>query len=399
MNLNNLQTLEDFRFCAKKKLPKMVFGYIDGGAGDGLAIKRNSLSFKKLLLQPKTLLNVKNRNLSKKINNQEFNYPFGIAPMGLCNVSNPRADIMLAQSANKQNIPLCVSTAASSSVEEIYKIASKNVWFQLYMGSSIENTLKLVKRAEKAGVENLIISVDVPAPGFRPRELRDGFTAPFTFGLKQIIDCALHPSWAIPYLFYGKPEFAHNSGLSTDGKKFFERNSGSRLIPDLEFLKMLRDHWPGNLYVKGITSLEDAYHSINCGCTGIYISNHGGRQLESAPATLDLLKIIRGEIGNNCQILFDSGIRTGEDIVKAYSLGADFVFLGRPFLFASALGKKEYIIHLIKLLGKQIDSTLAQLGKTSIDSLTKLCVGKASFQNSLIAGHNDLITNSFWQTI
>ena len=193
MNLNNLQTLEDFRFCAKKKLPKMVFGYIDGGAGDGLAIKRNSLSFKKLLLQPKTLLNVKNRNQSKKINNQEFNYPFGIAPMGLCNVSNPRADIMLAQSANKQNIPLCVSTAASSSVEEIYKIASKNVWFQLYMGSSIENTLKLVKRVERAGVENLIISVDVPAPGFRPRELRDGFTAPFTFGLKQIIDCALHP--------------------------------------------------------------------------------------------------------------------------------------------------------------------------------------------------------------
>ena len=371
MNLNNLQTLEDFRFCAKKKLPKMVFGYIDGGAGDGLAIKRNSLSFKKLLLQPKTLLNVKNRNQSKKINDQEFSFPFGIAPMGLCNVSNPRADIMLAQSANKQNIPLCVSTAASSSVEEIYKIASKNVWFQLYMGSSIENTLKLVKRVERAGVENLIISVDVPAPGFRPRELRDGFTAPFTFGLKQIIDCALHPSWAIPYLFYGKPEFAHNSGLSTDGKKFFERNSGSRLIPDLDFLRRLRDHWPGNLYVKGITSLEDAYHSINCGCTGIYISNHGGRQLESAPATLDLLKIIRGEIGNNYQILFDSGIRTGEDIVKAYSLGADFVFLGRPFLFASALGKKEYIIHLIKLLGKQIDSTLAQLGKTSIDSLTR----------------------------
>ena len=117
--------------------------------------------------------------------------------------------------------------------------------------------------------------------------------------------------------------------------------------------------------------MEDAYHSINCGCTGIYISNHGGRQLESAPAALDLLELIRGEMGNNCQILFDSGIRAGEDIVKAYSLGADFVFLGRPFLFASALGRKEYIIHLIKLLGKQIDSTLAQLGKTSIDSLTK----------------------------
>ena len=108
MNLNNFQTLEDFRFFAKRKLPKMVFGYIDGGAGDGLAIKRNSLSFEKLLLQPKTLLNVKNRNQSKKINNQEFNYPFGIAPMGLCNVSNPKADIMLAQSANKKNIPLCL---------------------------------------------------------------------------------------------------------------------------------------------------------------------------------------------------------------------------------------------------------------------------------------------------
>ena len=133
LNLNNLQTLDDFRFFAKKKLPKMVFGYIDGGAGDGLALKRNIQSFKKLLLQPKTLLNVKNRSFSKRINDQTFDYPFGIAPMGLCNVSNPNADTMLAQAAKKLNIPFCVSTASSTSIEDIYKIASNNVWFQLYM--------------------------------------------------------------------------------------------------------------------------------------------------------------------------------------------------------------------------------------------------------------------------
>ena len=371
MNLNNLQTLDDFRLFAKKKLPKMVFGYIDGGAGDGLALKRNIQSFKKLLLQPKTLLNVKNRSFSKRINDQTFDYPFGIAPMGLCNVSNPNADTMLAQAAKKLNIPFCVSTASSTSIEDIYKIASNNVWFQLYMGSSVESTMKLVERVEKVGVKNLVISVDVPAPGYRPRELRDGFTAPFTFGIKQILDCAFHPSWSLPYLFYGKPKFANNEGLSNKGKNFFERNSGTRLIPDLDFLKKLRNNWSGNLYVKGITSLEDAYHSINCGCTGIYISNHGGRQLESVPSTLDLLKIIRRKIGKKYPILFDSGVRTGEDIIKAYSLGADFVFLGRPFLFASALGKKQYIIHLIKLLGKQIDSALAQVGQTSIENLNK----------------------------
>ena len=125
-------------------------------------------------------------------------------------------------------------------------------------------------------------------------------------------------------------------------------------------MKKLRNNWSGNLYVKGITSLEDAY-----------ISNHGGRKLESVPSTLDLLKIIRIKIGKKYPILFDSGIRTGEDIIKAYSLGADFVFLGRPFLFASALGQKQYIIHLIKLLGKQIDSALAQVGQTSIENLNK----------------------------
>ena len=127
----------------------MVFGYIDGGAGDGLALKRNIQSFKKLLLQPKTLLNVKNRSFSKRINDQTFDYPFGIAPMGLCNVSNPNADTMLAQAAKKLNIPFCVSTASSTSIEDIYKIASNNVWFQLYMGSSVESTMKLVKRVEK----------------------------------------------------------------------------------------------------------------------------------------------------------------------------------------------------------------------------------------------------------
>ena len=242
MNLNNLQTLDDFRLFAKKKLPKMVFGYIDGGAGDGLALKRNIQSFKKLLLQPKTLLNVKNRSFSKRINDQTFDYPFGIAPMGLCNVSNPNADTMLAQAAKKLNIPFCVSTASSTSIEDIYKIASNNVWFQLYMGSSVESTMKLVERVEKVGIKNLVISVDVPAPGYRPRELRDGFTAPFTFGIKQILDCAFHHLGLYLILFYGKPKFANNEGLSNKSKNFFERNSGTRLIPDLDFLKKLRNN-------------------------------------------------------------------------------------------------------------------------------------------------------------
>ncbi|MED5530770.1 MAG: alpha-hydroxy acid oxidase [Pseudomonadota bacterium] len=374
MNLNLLQTLNDFRQKAKKKLPKMVFGYIDGGAGDGLAVDRNRESFKRILLQPRSLENVSQRNQTKNLLGKQWQHVFGIAPMGLCNVANPKADMMLAHSANKYNIPLCVSTAASTTMEKMYEIAGDNIWFQLYMGNSKEGTFKLVKRANELGIKNLILSVDVPAPGYRPSEIRTGFKAPFKFGLQQILDCASHPSWSIPYLFSGMPDFAHNYGLSGNGTPFFDRYSGTRLIADLDFLKSLRDQWKGNLFVKGITFVEDAHESINCGCNGIYVSNHGGRQLESVPAALDLLKLIREELSPQIPILFDSGLRSGEDIIKALALGADFVFLGRPFLFASALGSRQAIIHLIEILNKQIDSVMAQLGCTSLENLSNTVI-------------------------
>ena len=369
LNLNLLQTLDDFRKKAKIKLPKMVFGYIDGGAGNGLAVDRNLESFKKILLQPRALKDVSQRNQSKILLSEKWQHAFGIAPMGLCNVANPMSDTMLAHSANKSGIPLCVSTAASTTMEKMYEIAGDNIWFQLYMGSSKEATLKLVDRAKELGIRNLILSVDVPAQGYRPTEVRDGFKAPFVFGTQQLLDCATHPSWSIPYIFSGIPKFAHNFGLSEGGKPFFDRYSGTRLIADLDFLKSLRDRWKGNLYVKGITCVQDAYDCINCGCSGIYVSNHGGRQLESAPAALDLLRLIRSELGSQFPIMFDGGVRSGEDIIKALALGADFVFLGRPFLFASALGYRPAIVHLIKILGKQIDSAMAQIGCTSLEEL------------------------------
>jgi len=369
LNLNLLQTLDDFRKKAKKRLPKMVFGYIDGGAGNGLAVDRNRESFNKILLQPRVLKDVSQRVQSKYLLGQQWEQAFGIAPMGLCNVANPTADLMLAYSAKKCGIPLCVSTAASTTMEKMYDIAGENIWFQLYMGSSKEGTFKLVDRANKIGIKNLILSVDVPAQGYRPTEVRDGFKAPFVFGSQQIFDCVTHPSWSMSYLFSGIPKFAHNFGLSEGGKPFFDRNSGTRLIADLDFLKSLRDRWKGNLFVKGITCVQDAYYCIDCGCTGIYVSNHGGRQLESVPAALDLLRSIRNEIGSKFPILFDGGVRCGEDIIKALALGADFIFLGRPFLFASALGYRPAIVHLIEILGKQIDSAMAQIGCTSLEGL------------------------------
>ncbi len=374
LNLNHLQTLDDFRKEAKKKLPKMVFGYIDGGAGSGLAVDRNSQAFNDVLLQPRTLRDVTKREQSKNLLGQQWKHPFGVAPMGLCNVANPKADQMLAYSANRCGIPLCVSTASSTSMESMHDIAGESIWFQLYMGNSKEGTFKLVDRANELGIKNLILSVDVPAPGYRPREIKDGFKAPFKFGIRQILDCVVHPSWAIPYLFNGIPKFAHNAGLTQGGKAFFDRYSGTRLIADLDFLKALRDRWKRNLFVKGVTHVEDAYSAINCGCTGIYVSNHGGRQLESVPSSLDLLKLLRNELGPKLPILFDSGLRSGEDIIKALALGADFVFLGRPFLFASSLGYRPAIVHLIKLLEKQIDSALAQIGCRSLENFSSTVI-------------------------
>lgn len=359
-----IQTCGDARDLARRYLPRMVFDYIDGAAGEEYGERLNRETIRALRLQPRILNNVEHRDLSVSVFGQEMGLPFGICPMGMCNLSRPGADLTLARLAAKRRIPHGVSTAASTSLERINEAAEGRAWFQLYFSGDEAVSLGLVKRAETAGYETLILTVDVPEIGHRPRELRRGFCAPFAIGLAQFLDFVLHPRWSLGALFHGKPKLANFGGDQAS----FNRHA-SRAGADWSLLDRLRAAWKGKFVVKGVLDAEDAARLKAAGVDGVIVSAHGGRQLDSAPPPILALKAIREALGADYPLFYDSGLRSGEDIVKAYAMGADYVFLGRPFLFAMAAGGAAGLERMVALLEKQVSVTLAQMGVASMGAV------------------------------
>jgi (S)-mandelate dehydrogenase len=357
----NIHSSEDARRIAQRRLPWMVFDYIDGAAGRETGAARNRSAFDALTLRPRILRDVSQRDLASSVFSQKTNAPFGISPMGMCNLSGAGADLMLARLAARENVPLGVSTVASTAMEPLIEAAEGNAWFQLYFSGDGVGTFKLVERAKAAGYKTIVLTVDVAEVGRRPRELRHGFTMPFRIGPKQFIDFALHPRWSLTTLFKGRPEMA-NFGMSGYS---FDRTE-SRAGANWDTLAKLRDMWPGNLVVKGVLDAEDAIMLRDAGVDAVQVSSHGARQLDSAPSPISVLPDIREAVGPDFPLFFDSGLRSGEDVVKAYDQGADFTFLGRILQFAIAAGGEEGLQRLWDVLRDETSITLAQIGATSL---------------------------------
>ena len=358
-------TLADARRLARRRLPRIIFDYVDGSAGEETACRLNVEKLDMVRLLPRVMVNVDHRRLGKNLFGQKWALPFGIAPMGMCNLIWPGADAMLAQIANKYEIPLVLSTMASSTIETTAERTRGNAWFQLYVGESEEVAYHLVERAEAMGYTHLVLTVDLPAIGARPREHRNGFQSPFKIGPQQFLDFATHPEWLLRTLQAGVPRLAN---VNVRGGKNFKRNE-SRGNVDWDFLARLRERWPGKLIVKGVLGCEDSLRIRDAGVDAVYVSNHGGRQLDSAPAAIQMLPLIREAVGPDYPLLFDSGIRNGESVVKALALGADFVFIGRPFLYAMGGHGYTGLEEMVDLIRNHIDITLAQLGCPDIEDI------------------------------
>jgi len=372
---NKIFSLSDARKYAKRRMPRMTFDYIDGSAGDERACALNVESIEAIRLMPRVLLNVENRSLQKRLFDEDWQLPFGIAPMGMCDLTWPGADAMLARAAREYGMPLVLSTMASSSIETTAERAGESAWFQLYVGQSEEVAFHLVERAETSGYKNLILTVDVPEIGSRPREKRNGFQSPVRIGPKQFFDFACHPQWSLRTLQAGVPTLAN---VNVAGGKEFKRNEARGKV-DWAFLDRLRERWKGRLIVKGVLGCEDSVRIRDAGVDAVYVSNHGGRQLDSVPAAIQMLPLIRAAVGNDYTLLFDSGVRNGEAVIKALALGADFVFIGRPLLYAMGGHGFAGLQEMIELISSQIDISLAQLGCTDINDIdTSFILGGAA---------------------
>lgn len=370
---SGIHSAADARRLAEKRLPWMVFDYIDGAAGSGYGEALNRRTLQQMQLQPRILNNVEQRSIGVKVFGQESKLPFGVTPMGMCNLAGPGADQMLARLGVKYNIPIGVSTMASTSLEKYAEQTEGRAWFQLYFGGDPQHSYRLIDRCKAAGYKTFIVGVDVPEVGRRPRELRRGFKMPFRLGPYQFVDFALHPYWSLSSVFYGKPELANFGGEHGE----FDRTA-SRAGADWKLLETIRDKWDGNLVVKGVSSVEDSLRLKSMGIDAIQVSSHGGRQLESTPPAILCLAAIRDAVGPEYPLFYDSGIRSGEDIVKAYACGANFVFLGRPFSFAIAGKGEKGLGELTEVLAAETSLTLAQLGLTDMQSVNRSCLANFS---------------------
>ena len=376
---NKIHTIDDAIRLSKKRLPKLVFDFIDGASGDDKLAEINSKALDQIRLEPKVFRNVENRNLSKKIFDFHFDYPFGFAPMGMTNLSWPEADKMIAKESAYNNIPTCVSMASSTTLEDMFTFSEGHSWMQIYIFQSEEFIMELLKRAEGIGYEVLILTVDVPILSRRARDDRNGFGYPFKIGPKQFLDFALHPQWSLTTLLKGAPQ-PMNYVTSKSGDQIFRRKE-SRGATDWNTLKRVRDAWKGKLIIKGVMNSEDALKIKEAGADAIQVSNHGGRQLDSATASINALPLIRKALGDDFPILFDSGIRSGSDILRALALGADFVMFGRPLMYAIGADGARGLRRIINLIKEELSTNLGLVGLTDINEVDKKIIAEKFFKD------------------
>jgi len=359
-------SVEDLREKAKSKLPKFAFEYLDGGCNEDVNIKKNTDEIREIELFPKYLDNYNSADLKTELFGHTYDAPFGIAPVGLQGLMWPNSTEILAKAAVEHNIPFVLSTVTTSSIERIGEITNGKFWFQLYHPTEDKITDDLLKRAEKAGCEVLVILCDVPTFGFRKRDIKSGLSMPPKMTLKNILQVFGRPDWAINTLRYGIPSFKVLEPYMEKGMdmkqmgKFMDATFSGRL--NEEKIKRLRKNWKGRIVLKGVATEHDAEMAIRLGLDGIIVSNHGGRQLDAGESSIKPLARIVKKYEGQIKIMMDSGIRGGTDIARTLANGAEFTFLGRSFMYGvGALGKKggNHTIALIKI---QLQQIMEQVG-------------------------------------
>jgi (S)-mandelate dehydrogenase len=361
--------VEDYRRLAQKRLPKIVFDYLDGGAEKETGLKHNRNVFDTLRFRARRLVDVSQRDLSATVFGKQQRLPFALAPTGLNGILWPKGDIALAKAAERANIPFVLSTASNSSIEEVARTCGGDLWFQLYVVHR-ELAEQMVRRALACGYSTLVLTTDVGVNGYRERDIRNGFKLPLKYTARLMLDGCLHPAWSMDLLRNGSPELANFKDVDASNIEVQAALMSRQMDASFDWIAFqhLRDLWPHKLLVKGLTHPEDAARCVALGADGIILSNHGARQLDASVSPMEVLAETTAAVA--CPVLIDSGFRTGSDIVKALALGANAVLLGRATLYGLAAKGQQGVDEVIQLLKEDIDRTMAHIGCPSISKLS-----------------------------
>ena len=373
MRMKQAINFDDIRVLARKRLPRIAFDFIDGGVDGEAGLERNRVAFDRYRLLPRYLIDVANRSQAVKLFGHDYASPFGISPMGIAGFFRPGADLMLARAAARFDIPYIMSSASCDSIEAAMAEAPKTTWFQIYGTRDPHITLDLVRRAKALGVRVLLMTVDTPVMGKRERNIRNGFRRPMKMTPSVILQGLSRPGWTYRYLTKG--------GIPTmeNWRPYAPAGASANAIADLygeqtpapaqtwSIFEQVRKAWDGPLVVKGVMHPADALKCLELGANGVMVSNHGGRQLDSAPGSIDMLPAIADAVGGRMEVLIDSGFRRGSDVGKALCLGAKAAFFGRPAMFGVAAGGETGAGEVINIMRQEISLLMGQLGWTDLD--------------------------------
>ncbi|MDF1854413.1 alpha-hydroxy acid oxidase [Pseudooceanicola sp.] len=366
--LKQALALDDFERLPKGFLPRPVFAYVAGASETGATIADNRAVYRELAFLPKTLVSVTGRSTRTRLFDQEYAAPFGFSPVGFSALTAYRGDLVLAQAAARANIPMIMSGASLIRLEEV-AAAAPDSWFQIYLPGEEEVILSMLDRVAGAGFRTLVLTVDMPVVSNRETNYRAGFSAPLRPSLRLAWDGMVRPEWSLGTFLrtivqHGMPHF-ENARVAR-GPAIVSRNVtravGARDHLNWDHVDLIRRHWKGRLIIKGIMTPGDAKLAVAHGADGVIVSNHGGRQMDSLPAPLRVLPAVAEAVAGRVPVMMDSGIRRGADVLKALALGADFVFAGRPFIFAAALAGAAGVDHAIRLLAEEVDRDMALIG-------------------------------------
>lgn len=368
--------IDELRDLARRRLPRVAWDYLERGAEEEVTLRENRDAFARIRLRPRVLVDVSKRSTAVTCFGKQHAAPFGIAPTGVAGLYCFDADVVLARAAAAANVPFVLSTASFVAMERVAERAGGTKWFQLYMSKDREAAKRLVDRAYAAGFEALVMTSDVPVIGNREFNLRNGWAIPFRLNARNVVDGLRHPRWLADVflrtlLDSGVPRFQNvdeNVGgrvVSANLQSFRAR----RDAVDWSDVAWLRDVWPRKLFVKGILHADDAVRAAELGADGVFVSNHGGRQLDGVDSPLDELPRIRAALGTRVKIMVDGGIRRGSDIVKALALGADMAFVGRAPLYGATVGGEAGVRRAIDILRTETDRVMALIGVNRVDEL------------------------------
>ena len=373
--VDNAINIDDLKRLAKRRLPKIMFDFIDGGVEDEVGLRTNANAFRDIRLVPRYYEDTSKRSQAAKIFGHDFASPFGIAPTGMAGAFRQDAELYLAQAAKDENVPYLMSGASNASMEEGFKFAGKNLWYQIYGARDRDVAADLVRRAKDLGLTTLAVTCDVPVSSNRERNRRNGFVRPLRMTLPTILEAMLHPAWVLNYYRTGGlpmmgnwAPYAAKGATPDEVADLFAKQTpdASQTWKDLEAIRNL---WPGKLMLKGVMHPEDARIATRMGIDGLIVSNHGARQLDMMPSPLDMLPMIRAAVGPDVPLLLDSGVRRGSDIVAALCMGADFVLTGRATLYGATAGGLAGVRKAVSILQREIDLVMGQLGAVNLAAL------------------------------